>query len=82
MITNLFYCLDCMRIFKSEDKCDYCNSGDIKLLKRDAPVNIIGTKLKGRLLRVNENDVSLIIRTENNDKVVKEYDTSKLRKII
>ena len=82
LLTNLFYCLNCMRVFKSEDKCDYCNSENIELLKKDAPVNVMGSKLKGRLLRVNDNTVSLIIITENKDKVIKEYDASKLRKIL
>lgn len=79
---NLFYCLDCRRIFDFDDKCIYCNSENLKELKKNSPVNVIGSKVKGRILRAEGDIVSLIIITENNEKVIKKYEISKLRKVL
>lgn len=81
-MNKLFYCLDCKRLMKGEEKCDYCGSMAVKELKKDSPVNIIGTKQKGRILKIEENDVSVLLITESKEKVIKNYRYEKLRKII
>lgn len=79
---KLSYCENCNRVFGTEEVCPYCN-GAGHALKKDAPVNVIGTKIKGRVLRSTNNDsVAIIIRTEDNSKVLKEYSPQNLRKII
>ncbi len=57
---KLNYCLDCQRIFTSENVCEYCNSNNIKELKRGKSVNIIGSKDKARYLKYREGKVSVI----------------------
>ncbi|SHI47832.1 hypothetical protein SAMN02745163_00353 [Clostridium cavendishii DSM 21758] len=79
---NLYYCTECMRIIENEEKCTYCNSEVVKPLKKHSPVNVMGTKLKGRISRICKEKVTLVIRTESYEKVLKEYNFEKLRKIL
>lgn len=79
---KLNYCLDCQRIFTVNEKCEYCNSNNIKELKRGKSVNIIGSKNKGRYLKYKDGKVSLIIYTEDKQKLIKEYDIKNVRKIL
>lgn len=79
---RLNYCLDCQRVFISENLCEYCNSNNIKELKRGKSVNIIGSKDKARYLRYKEGKVSVIVYAENKRKFVKEYDISKIKKVL
>lgn len=82
IMQRLNYCLDCQRVFIVKEKCEYCNSSNVKELKRGKSVNIIGSKNKGRYLKYKEGKVSLIIYTEDNKKLIKEYDISNIRKIL
>lgn len=43
---KLNYCLDCQRVFTIDDKCKYCNSKNVRELKRGKAVNIIGVKIR------------------------------------
>ena len=79
---RLNYCLDCQRVFIVKEKCEYCNSKNVKELKRGKSVNIIGSKNKGRYLKYKEGKVSLIIYTEDKQKLIKEYDINSIRKIL
>lgn len=79
---RLNYCLDCQRVFIVKEKCEYCNSNNVKELKRGKSVNIIGSKNKGRYLKYKEGKVSLIIYTEDKQKLIKEYDINSIRKIL
>lgn len=79
---KLAYCENCNRVFSTEEVCPYCG-GCGQTLKKDAPVNVIGTKTKGRVLRSTANDnVAIIIKAEDNSKVLKEYSPQSLRKIL
>lgn len=80
-MSKLYFCTDCKRVIK-EEVCNYCNSSETKELKVGSPVNVIGTKEKGRILKIMDNKARLLIRTESNDKVIREYDYNKLRKIL
>ena len=79
---RLNYCLDCHKVFTIQDKCEYCSSTNIKELKRGKSVNIIGSKNKGRYLKYKEGKVSVIVYTEDNEKMVKEYEIDKIKKIL
>ncbi|WP_294134920.1 hypothetical protein [uncultured Clostridium sp.] len=79
---RLNYCLDCQRVFTSKNVCEYCNSNNIKELKRGKSVNIIGSKDKASYLKYKEGKVSVIVYAENKQKFIKEYDIDKIRKIL
>lgn len=78
----LSYCADCKRIFSAVGECTYCKSENVKPLDRRAPVNVIGTKLKGRFLHVKEGMAHIIFEGEKRVKSIKEFEADKLRKII
>ena len=82
IMQRLNYCLDCQRVFIVKEKCEYCNSSNVEELKRGKSVNIIGSKNKGRYLKYKEGKVSLIIYTEDKQKLIKEYDINSIRKIL
>lgn len=80
---HLVYCLNCKRIFNPQDNCPYCNNDKVKNLDIATSVNIIGTKLKGKVLRIKNDSVSLlIIRPDTKERYIKDYNAEKLRKII
>jgi hypothetical protein len=79
---KLYYCLDCKRISGEAESCMYCNSLNIKELTKNAPVNIIGSKLKGRVLKVEEGKARLLIADENNSRYIKEYEADMLKKVL
>ena len=79
---RLSYCLECRRVFNSHTECTYCNSSNIKELERKAPVNVIGTKLKGRVLKAKEGIVHLLFEGEKRVKSIKEFEISKIRKVL
>lgn len=78
---NISYCKQCRRLFKEEGICPYCeNSG--KVMKKNSPVNVIGTKIKGNIFKIKEDSISVIITLEDKTKVIKDYSVEKLRKIV
>lgn len=79
---NLYYCTKCRRVTEQESKCNYCGAETINSLKRNSVVNVIGTKLKGKVLSVEDDKINLLINTENNERLVKQYSFEKIRKII
>ena len=81
-MSPLFYCVDCQRIFKAKENCQFCNSANVKELKRGTSVNVMGTKSKGQVLKIKDDLVSLILVTEAKDKVVKEFMAATLKKIL
>lgn len=78
---KLNYCLDCQRIFVN-DECEYCNSSNVKELKVGKSVNVIGSKNKGKYLKNRDGKVTLIVYSEEHEKLIKEYDISSIRKIL
>lgn len=81
-MNKLFYCVNCQRIISSEGSCSFCNNEITKELVVGAPVNVLGSKLKGNVLKIKDGMVRLVIRDEGNNKFVREYEADKLRKII
>lgn len=79
---KLYYCLECKRVSEKEESCMYCSSHNIKELVKDAPVSILGSKLKGRVLKIEEGKARLLITDESNNKYIKEYEADKLKKVL
>jgi hypothetical protein len=81
-MNKLYYCNECKRIIESSESCSYCSSQLIDELSLGAPVNVIGTKLKGKVLKINNNIARLLIKDEGNNKFIREYNGDKLRKVL
>ncbi|MGL4989570.1 MAG: hypothetical protein ACRC57_00150 [Sarcina sp.] len=80
----LYYCTKCARISNTTDtlSCPYCEDSPILQLKKNSPVNVLGSKIKGRLFKELQNTALLIIVTENKEKLLKEYPINELKKIV
>ena len=78
----LNYCVDCQRVFSSNYHCEFCGSFNIKVLKKSTSVNVIGTKIKGKVFKCKDDIVSVIINSETNEKFIKDYKVSSLKKIL
>ena len=65
-----------------DDKCKYCNSKNVRELKRGKAVNIIGDKNKARFLRYKDGKVSVILYTEDKQKIIKDFEIEKIKKIL
>lgn len=82
IMASLYYCVDCHRVFKSNDKCEYCDSQNLKELRRGTSVNILGTKSKGQVFKLGDEEVSLILITESKERIIKSYMPEQLKKIL
>jgi hypothetical protein len=81
-MNKLYYCRECKRVLISGECCNYCNSNNVFELAVGTPCNVIGTKLKGKVLKIKDNSVRLLIRDEGNNKFIREYEGEKLRKVL
>lgn len=79
---NLDYCLECRRLFLENEKCEFCGSENIKPIKKSTSVNAIGSKVKGKILNCKDSIVNVVVITESNEKVVKDYKVTELRKVL
>lgn len=79
---RLYYCCECKRVINGEGTCNYCNSKEIKELVSRTSVNVIGTKIKGKIFNMKDGMVSLIVRDEANNKLLKEYTPEQLKKVL
>lgn len=79
---NLSYCVDCRRISYFYGICSYCQSNNIKDINRKTPVNVIGTKIKGRVLNVKDEMVNILCIGQGKVKSIKQFEVEKLRKIL
>ena len=81
-MANLFYCNKCKRVMANETQCDYCGHMEINKLLQGTSVNVIGTKEKGRVFKITDEVVKLIVVDLAKNKIIKEYKAEQLRKII
>lgn len=79
---NLDYCLDCRRLFLESEKCEFCGSENIKPIKKSTSVNVIGSKVKGKILNCKDGIVNVIVITESKERVVKNYSVRELKKVL
>jgi RNA polymerase subunit RPABC4/transcription elongation factor Spt4 len=81
-MANLFYCKKCKRVIVSETLCDYCGDKEISRLLQGTSVNIIGTKEKGKVFKIGDEVVKVIIIDVAKNKIIKEYKAQQLKKIV
>ena len=79
---NLNYCVDCRKVASFNDGCSFCQSQNIKELVRNAPVNVVGTKLKGRVMKVKDDMVHILFVDEGKKKVIQPFESIKVQKIL
>ena len=79
---NFSYCVDCKRIAQFNGECSYCQSLKVKDLNRKTPVNVIGTKIKGRVLHVKDQKLEILYIDENKNTHVEAYEAEKLQKVL
>ncbi len=76
-----YFCKECKKVFTGARSCD-CQTGEnMKEIKLGTPVNVIGTKLKGKVYRIKEDRLELLI-TSSKNKYLKEFTTEEVRKIL
>lgn len=81
-MNKLYYCAECKRIFK-EERCPYCGSDNIKELTNNAPVNVLGTKIKGKVLKIEKDNVRVLhTNPESKERYIKIYEPEKLKKVL
>ncbi|OPJ55398.1 hypothetical protein [Alkalithermobacter paradoxus] len=78
----LYYCMDCKRVFNNSSECTYCSCNNVKKLNQNAPVNVIGSKIKGRILKAKSDNVRLIYVDSHKNTIIKDFDVDKIRKIL
>jgi len=76
------YCQDCKRIFSTSSTCPFCQSSHVNELNIKAPVNVLGTKVKGRVYKLLQEGIEVLIVDEQQNKAIKEFSASKLRKVL
>ena len=81
-MANLFYCKKCKRVITNETQCDYCGHSEVNRLMQGTSVNIIGTKEKGKVFKISDEIVKVIIIDLAKNKIVKEYKAQQLKKIV
>ncbi|AKN33685.1 hypothetical protein Ccar_23820 [Clostridium carboxidivorans P7] len=79
---KVYYCVECKRVIENDKVCDYCKSENLKQLTIKAPVNVIGTKVKGKVFKLKDGKVDILIRNEANEKLLKEYEPAQLKKLL
>lgn len=80
---NLSYCSDCRRISNFDGVCSYCQSTNIKELKKKAPVSVIGAKIKGDVLNFDGKAVEIVcIEAGKHQKSLKKFEVEKLVKVL
>ncbi len=79
---NLYYCLDCRRVFDFEEHCLYCQSEKVKKLVKMTSINVIGSKLKGNVFNAKDGKVSVLLVDSQNKRYFKEFEACEIRKIL
>ena len=82
MANKLYYCKECKKIFKEQVNDGCCTGSNVKKLKIGTSVNVLGTKLKGKVYKIKDNLVTLIISEEGSNKFLKDYEFQNLKKIL
>ena len=81
-MSKLFYCKNCKRVIENFSQCDYCKTNDIKELMLGTSVNVLGTKQKGKVFKIDANMVKLIVIDESKNRLIKEYKAEQLKKVL
>ena len=81
-MADLFYCVKCKRVIANDTKCNYCGDTQINKLLQGTSVNVIGTKEKGKVFKISDEMVKIIIVDLAKNKVLREYKAEQLKKIV
>ena len=81
-MSKLFYCTSCKRVIENFNQCNYCKTSDIKELILGTSVNILGTKQKGKVFKIDDEKVKLIVIDQAKNRLIKEYKANELRKVL
>lgn len=82
-MVKLYYCTNCRKIQDNETSCAACESDKIKELKKGTSVNVIGTKTKGKIYRIKQEQVDLIIvHPESKETTIKGFKPEEIRKVL
>lgn len=76
-----YFCTACKRVFSKDNGCTCEGEGCIKEMKLGTPVNVIGTKLKGKIYKIKNDGVEVLI-TSSPNKHIKEYKLEEVRKVL
>lgn len=80
-MSKAYFCNVCREIFMEGNRCHCALEGSMKELMRGAPVNVIGTKLKGKVYRI-KNDRIEVLLTSSKNRSIKTYSVDQIRKIL
>lgn len=80
-MSKAYFCTACKKLFGHEDGCTCEGQGCIKEVKLGTPVNVVGTKLKGKVYRINDDKLQVVI-TSNKNRDIREYSLEEVRKIL
>lgn len=76
-----YFCKQCRGIFMEGHTCKCALEGSMKELMRGSPVNVIGTKLKGKVYRIKNDGIEVLL-IGNKNRNIKTYSTNQLKKIL
>lgn len=78
---KIYFCEACRKIFDEYNQCQCNGEKSIKPMKVGTPVNIIGTKLKGKVYRMRDRELDILI-TSSKNKGIQTYGIDQVRKIL
>lgn len=78
---KVYFCSTCKKIFTRGNSCTCQEENDIKEIKVGTPVNIIGTKLKGKVYRIKNETLEVLI-TSTKNRTIKTYPLQEVRKVL
>lgn len=80
-MNKIYFCNHCRKIFIGDKDCACEGENCIHEVKKGTPVNIIGTKTKGKVIRIKEGAVELLIKNRGN-KILRVCKVDEIRKIV
>ena len=80
-MSKAYFCSTCKKIFNEGNPCNCQEEGCVKELKLGTPVNVTGTKLKGKVYRIKKDEVEVLI-TSSKNRSIKAYRLEQIRKVL
>lgn len=80
-MSKAYFCSTCKKIFNEGNPCSCQEEGCVKELKLGTPINVTGTKLKGKVYRIKKDEVEVLI-TSSKNRSIKAYRLEQIRKVL
>lgn len=80
-MNKIYFCKVCRAVFTEGKGCNCEGNNSVQEVKKGTPMNIIGTKTKGKVIKIKEDAVDLLIYSHNN-KTIRTCKVDEIRKII